>query len=59
MTWLQTARIRTKTSQSLTQRRFRFNEEECPQQSEAYLFTGLSGVATAEHRRPADRQRCP
>jgi len=24
-----------------------------------YLFTGFSGVATAERRRPADRQRCP
>lgn len=52
MTWLQTARIRTKTSRSLTQRRFRFDKEECPQQSEARIPTPLqSGLLSPKYDR--------
>ena len=52
MTWLQTARIRTQTSRSLTQRRFRFNKEECRERSEARIPTpSQSSLPSPEYDR--------
>jgi len=52
MTWLQTARIKTKTSRNLTQRRFQFDKEECSQQSESRIPTPLqSGLLSPKYDR--------